>query len=103
MTPCISINENAYDKVEEDARESDTNKISSEGGNETVDKTSNESSINGTPKYKRCPCPRIFWPVCGSDKKIYGNKCLLDCAINSDYGKSINLRREDKGKYDDIC
>jgi Kazal-type serine protease inhibitor domain len=31
---------------------------------------------------KNCdaPCPRIMWPVCGSDGRIYLNECLLDKA-----------------------
>lgn len=27
-----------------------------------------------------CPCPRIFWPVCGTNGRTYSNKCLLKCA-----------------------
>lgn len=35
-----------------------------------------------TPKPVSCdiPCPRILWPVCGSDDKIYPNECLLEKA-----------------------
>lgn len=87
---------------QENANET-TNKTSNEGSNDTTNKTSNETTTQAPPKYKRCPCPRLFWPVCGSDKRIYGNKCELECAINSEYGKGINLHREDKGKYKGCC
>lgn len=37
-----------------------------------------------------CPCPRMYWPVCGSDQITYANKCLLDCAAKT---RSVKLMK----------
>lgn len=31
-------------------------------------------------KAKSCICPKLWMPVCGENKKTYGNACEADCA-----------------------
>uniref|UniRef100_A0A182WF80 Kazal-like domain-containing protein n=1 Tax=Anopheles minimus TaxID=112268 RepID=A0A182WF80_9DIPT len=46
-------------------------------------------SVNAVPP---CGCPRIYRPVCGTDLKTYANQCVLDCRIDSPYGRKIDLK-----------
>uniref|UniRef100_A0A182XC78 Kazal-like domain-containing protein n=1 Tax=Anopheles quadriannulatus TaxID=34691 RepID=A0A182XC78_ANOQN len=39
-----------------------------------------------------CGCPRSYRPVCGTDLKTYSNQCVLDCRINSNYGRKFGLK-----------
>lgn len=48
----------------------------------------------------RCICPRHLNPVCGSDNKTYGNRCLLHCQMEAQTGRSIGLRMVHKGRCD---
>ena len=45
------------------------------------------------PKQVSCdyPCPRILWPVCGSDDRIYPNDCMMEKAA-CETGKDIVLK-----------
>jgi hypothetical protein len=45
------------------------------------------------PKQVSCdyPCPRILWPVCGSDDRVYPNDCMMEKAA-CETGKNIVLK-----------
>uniref|UniRef100_A0A9I3GIP2 Kazal-like domain-containing protein n=1 Tax=Anopheles farauti TaxID=69004 RepID=A0A9I3GIP2_9DIPT len=45
-------------------------------------------SVNAVP----CGCPRSYRPVCGTDHKTYSNQCVLNCRINSNYGRKVDLK-----------
>lgn len=47
--------------------------------NEAVAPTESTQSIVEN-KAKSCTCVKIWMPVCGEDKKTYGNTCEADCA-----------------------
>lgn len=47
----------------------------------SIEAAPGESSLNSrpmskdsVPKRSSCACPRIYWPVCGSDNVTYGKK-----------------------------
>lgn len=47
--------------------------------NETVIPAETTQTVVET-KAKSCTCVKIWMPVCGEDKKTYGNTCEADCA-----------------------
>ena len=38
------------------------------------------NSLDKIFSHKNCSCPRVYNPICGSDKKTYTNECLMRCA-----------------------
>lgn len=49
---------------------------------------SQRSAKHGSGKHSSdlgepCPCPRMLWPVCGSDGRNYDNECILNCATKA--------------------
>lgn len=45
---------------------------------ETSEEAKNTKTMKG--KAKSCICAKIWMPVCGENKKTYGNSCEADCA-----------------------
>lgn len=41
-----------------------------------------------------CICPRIFWPVCGSDNETYSNSCTLRCRASKKGGSGLKIARQ---------
>lgn len=39
----------------------------------------------------QCMCGRDFRPVCGSNGQTYPNLCELNCAADSELGRSLDL------------
>lgn len=50
---------------------------------------------------RNCPCPRTFFPYCGTDGRTYSNECLLRCAQNSEYGVQKKLGFKFEGFCED--
>ncbi|CAD6998169.1 ovomucoid [Ceratitis capitata] len=51
--------------------------------------------LNATDDLESCICGRQYTPVCASDSKTYGNRCLYECArkkLNAQ-GRSLSLVR----------
>uniref|UniRef100_A0A182P5F9 Kazal-like domain-containing protein n=1 Tax=Anopheles epiroticus TaxID=199890 RepID=A0A182P5F9_9DIPT len=57
-------------------------------------------SANAEP----CGCPRTYRPVCGTDLKTYANQCILECRIDSNYGRKFGLKllRDGPCKQEDV-
>lgn len=66
------------------------------------DKTDSAPTFPRKRNYEPCACPRMYWPVCGSDRMTYSNKCELQCAQNQTYGRSCNLRSLGEGTCDEF-
>ncbi|XP_011499566.1 PREDICTED: turripeptide OL11-like [Ceratosolen solmsi marchali] len=50
---------------------------------------------NKPPKPCKCITPGIYYPVCGSDNKTYGNKFMLKCE-NKCYSKKLKIVHDGK-------
>lgn len=52
-----------------------------------------------------CACPRMYWPVCGSDDVTYSNECTFNCTAKTRSNLFIKTRNPCGSKndeYDDL-
>lgn len=73
--------------------------------NDNDENTYGDKTDSAPPRkrnYEPCACPRIYWPVCGSDRMTYSNECDLKCAQKQAYGRSCNLRSLGDGTCDEF-
>jgi len=87
-------------KLKVNTKEGNTKEGSTKEGNSKGDSKEDNSKKEGSNEKCSKTCPTILTPVCGSDKKTYGNECRLE---NAACQSGAKLVVDHKGRCKNDC